>query len=801
MSDPKNQSPYERRAYAYLERGYSVIPIAPGTKRPGSWSESGGWKGMHDWERFSTRLPSETELSHYYKWPDAGIGLLCGAYSKIVGIDRDYDTKGTDALEAIIPYSPVKKKGAKGYTAFFQYNGERSCSFNIGGMRVMDVLSDGRQTLMPGTIHPDGHTYIYLTEDCLEDFDPETLPKLPDDFLEQVSKVLEPYQTPDDKKYQKKHIAPADNTGHINTDLSIQAEYFRDLNRLALARLDQWVIKLVPKVKPNGNGYRGVATWRGAQKLNVGIDPHGIFDFGGNYGMTPIDLVMYANQIKFGQAADLLRNCLSIVEPEPIVFGAKPALAVTPTTMPVLPWLKPAPVEAPAPVMVPSETSVDPEPAVPSFILNPPGILGDIARWITATAPKEQPELSVAAAIALCSVVMGRSYKTQFANFTSLYIVMVAKSTEGKEHPQSAIEKILTAADLGQLLGGSGYTSAAGVHSALLKSPCHIAMIDEMGKLLKMSRAKGNTHSEAALDKLVEAFGRLDGVMRPPSYSTSSLPKNQAEAMGRLVYNPAITLLGATTPGTFYDNLSNDMVKDGFLGRCIVVESKRPRQLTQFVNRTDPPKKIIDWCKAMHVSEVAQGDLAKIVNPEIPATTIELRMSDDCLTLLSELDQTMNDAKDNAEADGLDMILGRTVEKAMRVSMIIAKARDINAREISRDDLEWGIQYIRHYDMALVGSVQEKRFENEHQMHANKVLDFIRRAKSLAKTTKNKTYAEFLRDGGMPHSLLLQRMNMESKRLLAIVETLIEADQITRSPNTQDTVAKFKGGVYYLCRE
>lgn len=800
MNQQKNESPYERRAYAYLERGYSVIPIAPGTKRPGSWSEGEGWKGMYDWERFSVRLPTELETEHFYRWPGAGIGLLTGKLSKIVALDRDYDCPGTDALERLIPWSPVKKKGAKGYTAFFQYNGERSCSYNINGMRVLDVLSDGRQTLMPGTLHPDGHTYVYLTEDCLEDFDPEHLPKLPDDFLDQVARVLAPYQSDDDRKYQKKHIAPADSAGHINTDLSIQAEYFRDLNRQALAKLDQWVPKLITTAKPERDGYRCVATWRNAKNHNVGIHPQGIFDFGGNYGMTPIDLVMYANQIKFGQAADALRGCLSLQEPEPIVFGSsKPVASSQSTSAPVLPWLKAAVTEPVAPVMVPSDTSIDPEPAVPHFILNPPGIIGDIARWITATAPKEQPELSVAAAIALCSVVMGRSYKTQFNNFTSLYMVMVAKSTEGKEHPQSAVEKILTTAGLEQLLGGSGYTSAGGVHSALLKSPCHVVMIDEMGKLLKLSRVKGNAHSEAAIDKLVEAFGRLDGVMRPPTYSNMTLSKSQASATERVVHNPAITLLGATTPGTFYDNLSNDLVKDGFLGRCIVVESKRPRQHTQFVARTNPPKKIIEWCKAVHLSQAApKGDLATLVIAEMPATLIEMPMSDECLSLLTEIDQSMNDAKDAAEGDGLDMLLGRTVEKAMRLALIVAKARDKNAKQVSRDDLAWAFEYVKHYDMTLVRSVKDKRFENEHQMLANKVLDLMRRAKSLAKTTKNKTYAAFLREGAMPHSFLLQRMNMDSKKLFALIETLVASDQLLKDVQTNDTVQNFKGGVYRL---
>jgi archaellum biogenesis ATPase FlaH len=320
LTDTKTQSPYDQRAHHYLERGYSVIPIAPGTKRPGNWTQENGWRGMHDWERFSRELPTEIQIKHWCNWPDAGIGLLCGKLSQIVALDRDWDCPGSDALEQIIPWSSVKKKGAKGYTAFFRYNNERSCSFNINGMRVMDVLSDGRQTLMPGTRHPEGMTYVYLTEDILEDYKPEELPQLPDDFLDQVAKVLAPYQTDEDKKYQKKNIVVVEKGETINTELTIQQQYFRDINRVALDNLDAWVPNLIPTATRQGEGYRAIATWRGGKNPNVGINPDGIRDWKEGAGFTPIDLVRHTHQSTFAQAVAALRDCLPFQEPEPIVF-------------------------------------------------------------------------------------------------------------------------------------------------------------------------------------------------------------------------------------------------------------------------------------------------------------------------------------------------------------------------------------------------------------------------------------------------------------------------------------------------
>ncbi len=781
MSAPQDQSPFERRAYAYIERGYSVIPIAPGSKRPGQWSQAKGWCGMHDWERFATRQPTEIELDHWYKWPNAGIGLLTGKLSGVVALDRDYDANGTEALERLIPFTPVKKKGAKGYTAFFKFNGERSCSYNIGGMRVLDVLADGRQTLMPGTVHPDGHTYIYLTEDLLEDYDPADLPQLPDDFLEQVARTLAPYQTVEDKKYAAKTVKVKDSDQPINTDLSIQAEYFRDVNRQALTRLAEWVPKIVPLSKVERDGYRTVASWRGAKNHNVGIHPSGIFDFGGNYGMTPIDLVMYANGLPFIKAAESLRACLAFNEPAPLqmtVGGVKNQ--TPPPELGVMPWQKkPAVLTAPPVLMLPPQTSFDPAPAVPAFIQNPPGILGDISRWITATAPKSQPELSVAAAIALASVVMARTYRSQFGNFSSLYFILVAKSTEGKEHPQQCVEKLLTQAELSSLIGGSGYTSAGAVYSALLKSPAHIVTIDEIGKMLKMSRAKGNAHSEAAIDKLVEAFGRTDGVLRPPTYSTMTL-KDSAKPAERIVHNPGITMLGATTPGTFYSALTTDLVKDGFLGRCIVVESKQPRQLTRFVDRTDAPEQIVKWCQAVHASGAGQGNLVDICPAEMPAKTIELQFSESCRPIMDAFELELNDEKNASEGEGLDVLLGRTLEKAMKLAMVACKADKATNKQVLPVHLEWAIQYVRHYDTALVRSVRKYRFENETDGNIKKIIEIVGQAKRYALEPKLVAKYAMLAHGAMPHALLLRYMHMSAAELTKLTETAVEAGLLTK---------------------
>ena len=800
---------FERHAWRFIERDISIVPIAPGSKKPGQWSAERGWEGMGDWTRYAKRLPSELELKHWNQWPDAGIGVVLGELSGIIGLDRDYDVPGaSDALDKLIPFSPVAKKGEKGWTKFYRFNGERSCSFNVQGHRVLDILSTGRQTVVPPTAHPSGCSYVWITVDTLDDITSVSdLPTLPADFISKVESLLAPYQTDTDKKYQKKAIAPIEDAARIDTDLSIQAEYFRDLNRVALTRLEEWVERLVPTAKNNKDGFRAIATWRGAKNPNVGIHPSGIFDFGGNYGMTPIDLVMYSNGLTFAKAAEVLRGCLALSEPEPITFGGsleapqKAPEASSPQPLPALPWRKPsAPAVAAAPppaVLLPATTSEAPAKAIPTFITDPPGILADMASWVTATAPKSQPELSLAAAIALAAACTQRIYRSNLSNFTSLYLVMVAKSTEGKEHPQSCVERVLTAAGLEHLVAGSGYTSAGAVFSALLRQPSHLAIIDEIGKLLKLSRAKGNANSEAAIDKLVEAFGKLNGVMRPPVYSTMTMTQAQvaASSVERVIHNPAVSLLGATTPATFWGSLTDDLIQDGFLGRLIVVESSQPRQLARFVDQTEPPSRVVEWCKAVNAPASRQGDLANRSIAEVEPVTVGMTITDGCQELMRAFESELNTLKDTFETEGLDVLLGRTFEKALRLSMIAAKARNAEATRVELQDLEWAIAYIRHYDMALMRAVRKNRVRSQTDADGKRAVEYIRAARAMAGEQKNPRLASVLASGAMPHSLLLKKMHMKSREFTELMNTLVEAGIVLKSPGAH---LHYAGDIYLV---
>lgn len=183
--------PFAQHAQKYLERGYAVIPIVSGQKYP----------LVKEWSKYSGSLPSESEIENWiWMYPDASIGLVCGKASGAVAIDVDTeDPAQLQIIESILPPSPVRKKGKKGFTADYRYDGHKSEKLKLNGSPkpVVELMSDGNQTVLPPSPHPDvPEGYRWETPDTLLHVSGAELPELPRDILGRLHQALTPQQQP-----------------------------------------------------------------------------------------------------------------------------------------------------------------------------------------------------------------------------------------------------------------------------------------------------------------------------------------------------------------------------------------------------------------------------------------------------------------------------------------------------------------------------------------------------------------------------------------------------------------------------
>lgn len=155
--------------------------------------------GGKNWQKYCEVLPTEEQVSDWedkYKNEDR-LGLILGEASGIVAFDFDYnydafkmaDISEKDFLKemqliekqilALLPHSPCKKVGRKGWTAFYKWSPglSNSSSCNRRQVRVFDFLAWHKQTIIPPSLHsvgPDGKDILYKwkglpLDQCIED--------------------------------------------------------------------------------------------------------------------------------------------------------------------------------------------------------------------------------------------------------------------------------------------------------------------------------------------------------------------------------------------------------------------------------------------------------------------------------------------------------------------------------------------------------------------------------------------------------------------------------------------------------
>ena len=150
-------SPGRRAAYAYLSRGWSVIPLRHADKRP-----------LLRWEPYQNRLPGEEELRRWFAaWPDANLGIVTGSVSRLVVLDIDPAHGGVESLAALerrhgpLPASVEARTGGGGRHVYFLHPGGMVRN-RAGLAQGVDVRGDGGYVVAPPSIHPSGGAYAWV---------------------------------------------------------------------------------------------------------------------------------------------------------------------------------------------------------------------------------------------------------------------------------------------------------------------------------------------------------------------------------------------------------------------------------------------------------------------------------------------------------------------------------------------------------------------------------------------------------------------------------------------------------------
>lgn len=354
--------------------------------------------------------------------------------------------------------------------------------------------------------------------------------------------------------------------------------------------------------------------------------------------------------------------------------------------------------------------------------LRPDGILGDIYDYYNLTSRHDQKGFAIQTAIAVCSLVCARNFKTDNDNYSSIFLLNVGETATGKEHCKSTINKIMRSVNMDSLIIGDGFTSAGGVMTELQRKPRCISVVDEFGLYLSAANNSGSAHMKEANSYLMQAFGRCNDMMMGKNYSTQSVGGSNKDINDRRVYNPALTLVGITTPDTFISNINMGDVHSGFLNRFLVHVSYTQPAVAKRVTPVPVPNGIRDWIFEIDKRAQKQNPIETSVDM---AKQEIIQITDAAWEEHTEFEQEMVNKIIKHKAEGLGGLFGRGAEIALRLSLIHALSRDSQTKIVADVDMVWAVNYVRASIEQLYKEVAGNMVANRFEADKLEVLKYI----------------------------------------------------------------------------
>ena len=363
------------------------------------------------------------------------------------------------------------------------------------------------------------------------------------------------------------------------------------------------------------------------------------------------------------------------------------------------------------------------------LIYEAPGMLGEIVRWIDATCLYQLPELFLASALAVMSLLTGRKICDRFNGRTNLFILAMGLTGSGKDHGRKCAKRLFEACGHPELIAPEDMGSAAGMIARLEQHPATLFQIDEFGHFLEQILSdKAQPYLKTLESELLKIY-------------TSSNTVYMGRALADVEKTPRIdqphcVILGSCTPSTLWESISMGSVHAGFLNRLHIFESPEYAPLKENlplgVDKLEPPAELVEKAKFWIDYEPSGGNLAgSYPRPREMGWTpeVEKRLTDHMRRISNK-----RIGEDSVHA----AIWSRSSEKANKLAMLAAASRQ--SFEVNMDDAEWAIEVQNHLTRKLIQKIEKNVSDSPWERLKKKALSKIDRKIELTAFTRKTQY-------------------------------------------------------------
>lgn len=324
----------------------------------------------------------------------------------------------------------------------------------------------------------------------------------------------------------------------------------------------------------------------------------------------------------------------------------------------------------------------------------PPGLMGDLAKWLYSIAPRPVKEIAIISALAAFTGLAGRLFSISNSGL-NLYLILVARSAVGKEAIHSGLSALihqvnLTSKNSDTLINFGKFVSAVSLSKYLVENPCICNIVGEWGRILKrMAEDQVESQPSQMRTLMTELYQKSSSNNIIGNIRYSDKEKN-IDA----VHGVAFSMLGETTPDTLYEALTPSMMHDGFLSRFILVDYNGDR----------PPLNAVTSIPALpaHIKGKVTELCAKNLEPYHQRP---VGFTPEAKSAFDEFDEMCDKKINSTDDEAFRQMWNRAHLKVLKVSALLAVASGDLKGEIlvELEHVKWALTLIKS-DIKLLNS-------------------------------------------------------------------------------------------------
>lgn len=360
------------------------------------------------------------------------------------------------------------------------------------------------------------------------------------------------------------------------------------------------------------------------------------------------------------------------------------------------------------------------KPAVEESTIDwPPGMAGAIADFIYRSSPRPVKEVSIVATIGLLAGICGKTYNIPQSGL-NMYCILVARSGVGKEAMHSGLGLIM--AELRNSLPAAqrfvdftDYASGPALRKACAGNPSFVNVAGEWGKRLRKLALEDKADGPMATLRtaMTDLYQKSGASSLVGGLGYSDKDKNVGTVAG-----VAYSMIGETTPGTFYDSLTPSMMEDGFMSRFTVIDYNGERPP---MNHSPEMKMHPALAQALHgLCAHSLTLLSRFANQQVGADyeAAELLHNFD-----KDCDTEINSAGDD---ESTRQMWNRAHLKTLRLAALLAVADDWLNPVIKRQHAEWALAVVKHDIEIMQRKIKSGDIGSDDTTRERKMISVIR---------------------------------------------------------------------------